>query len=82
VTDYLEVKPIRTFAHGKDLKTKKSDPFPVEAGEAKLLEAQGLVEIKGEAKEPKVEETEAPVITSEAGKPKQRGKPNGHNEGS
>lgn len=50
MTDFLEVKAKRTFAVGKELKTKKSDPFKVEAGEAKQLEAQGLVDIIGEVK--------------------------------
>ncbi|WP_309582980.1 hypothetical protein [Rhizobium rhizogenes] len=50
MTDFLEVKAKRTFPVGKELKTKKSDPFKVEAGEAKQLAAQGLVDIVGEAK--------------------------------
>lgn len=50
MTDFLEVKAKRTFAVGKELKTKKSEAFKVEAGEAKQLAAQGLVDIVGEAK--------------------------------
>ncbi|MGU3494219.1 hypothetical protein ACLBXM_09270 [Xanthobacteraceae bacterium A53D] len=49
MTDFIEVKPVRTFALGKELKTKRSKPFPVEAGEAKMLRDQGLVEFEGAA---------------------------------
>jgi hypothetical protein len=80
MTDYLEVKAIRTFAVGKDLKTKKSEPFTVEAGEAKLLEAQGLVTIVGDAEAPVVEDVEPPVIATE--RPKRKGKADAANEGS
>lgn len=66
MTDFLEVKPVRTFALGKELKTKKSTAFAVEAGEARLLEAQGLVEIVGEVKaEAPVDEVERVEDTSE-----------------
>lgn len=86
MTDFLEVKAKRTFAVGKELKTKKSDPFKVEAGEAKQLEAQGLVDIVGEAKAP-VEDDAAdeaddkPVISS-ARSTKKKDKPDAVNEGS
>lgn len=43
MTDFLEVKALKTFALGKELKTRKSPSFKVEAGEARQLEAQGLV---------------------------------------
>lgn len=56
MTDFLTVKALRTFAVGVGLKTKRSDDFDIEASEARLLEAQGLVEIVGEAK---VAESEA-----------------------
>lgn len=88
MTDFLEVKAKRTFAVGKELKTKKSDPFKVEAGEAKLLEAQGLVDIIGEVKvEADVEDDAAddtadkPVISS-ARSTKKKDKPDAVNEGS
>lgn len=67
MTDFLEVKAKRTFAVGKELKTKRSDPFKIEAGEARQLEASGLVDIVGVVET--VEEADAPaktpVITSE-----------------
>ncbi len=88
MTDFLEVKAKRTFAVGKELKTKKSDPFKVEAGEAKQLEAQGLVDIIGEAKaETSDEDDDAdeagdkPVIFS-ARSTKKKDKPDAVNEGS
>ncbi|MCZ7855042.1 hypothetical protein O9X81_00270 [Agrobacterium salinitolerans] len=88
MTDFLEVKAKRTFAVGKELKTKKSDPFKVEAGEAKLLEAQGLVDIVGEAKvEASAEDDVAdeaadkPVISSTRST-KKKDKPDAVNEGS
>ncbi len=87
MTDFLEVKAKRTFAVGKELKTKKSDPFKVEAGEAKLLEAQGLVDIIGEAKaetsaeDEAADEADKPVISS-ARSTKKKDKPDAVNEGS
>jgi len=67
MTDFLSVKPIRTFAVGKELKTKRSDAFDIEAGEARLLEAQKLVEIVGEAK---VQDPVAEAEGDETEKPK------------
>lgn len=88
MTDFLEVKAKRTFAVGKELKTKKSDPFKVEAGEAKQLDELGLVEILGEAKvEASAEDDVAdeaadkPVISS-ARSTKKKDKPDAVNEGS
>lgn len=88
MTDFLEVKAKRTFAVGKELKTKKSDPFKVEAGEAKQLAAQGLVDIIGEAQvETSAEDGAAdeaadkPVISS-ARSTKKKDKPDAVNEGS
>ncbi len=88
MTDFLEVKAKRTFAVGKELKTKKSDPFKVEAGEAKQLEAQGLVDIMGEAKVEASDEDDAadeaadkPVISS-ARSTKKKDKPDAVNEAS
>jgi hypothetical protein len=88
MTDFLEVKAKRTFAVGKELKTKKSDPFKVEAGEAKQLEAQGLVDIIGEAKVEAAAEDDVadeaadkPVISS-ARSTKKKDKPDAVNEGS
>lgn len=86
MTDFLEVKAKRTFAVGKELKTKKSDPFKVEAGEAKQLDELGLVEILGEA-QAEVEDDAAdeaddkPVISS-ARSTKKKDKPDAVNEGS
>lgn len=86
MTDFLEVKAKRTFAVGKELKTKKSDPFKVEAGEAKQLDELGLVEILGEA-QPSDEDDAAdeaadkPVISS-ARSTKKKDKPDAVNEGS
>lgn len=86
MTDFLEVKAKRTFAVGKELKTKKSDPFKVEAGEAKQLDELGLVEILGEA-QATVEDGSAdeaddkPVIPS-ARSTKKKDKPDAVNEGS
>ncbi len=88
MTDFLEVKAKRTFAVGKELKTKKSDPFKVEAGEAKQLEAQGLVDIVGEARSETSAEDDAaddtadkPVISS-ARSTKKKEKTDADNEGS
>ncbi|MGQ8632117.1 hypothetical protein ACUTJJ_11650 [Agrobacterium sp. DKPNP3] len=86
MTDFLEVKAKRTFAVGKELKTKKSDPFNVEAGEAKQLEAQGLVDIVGEAQtsvedDAADEAADKPVISS-ARSTKKKDKPDAVNEGS
>jgi len=88
MTDFLEVKAKRTFAVGKELKTKKSDPFKVEAGEAKQLDELGLVDIIGEVKaDASVEDDVAdeaadkPVISS-ARSTKKKDKPDADNEGS
>ncbi|MDH0117379.1 hypothetical protein N7379_23100 [Rhizobium pusense] len=88
MTDFLEVKAKRTFAVGKELKTKKSDPFKVEAGEAKQLDELGLVDIVGEAKvEASAEDDVAdeaadkPVISS-ARSTRKKDKPDAVNEGS
>lgn len=85
MTDFLEVKAKRTFAVGKELKTKKSDPFKVEAGEAKQLDELGLVEILGEAqaavKGDADEADDKPVISS-ARSTKKKDKPDAVNEGS
>jgi len=86
MTDFLEVKAKRTFAVGKELKTKKSDPFKVEAGEAKQLDELGLVEILGEAQaavedDAADDDGEKPVISS-ARSTKKKDKPDAVNEGS
>jgi hypothetical protein len=65
VTDFLEVKAKRTFAHGKDLKTKKSPSFEMEAGEARQLEASGLVEIVGKTGAGKAPEPVEPASASD-----------------
>lgn len=86
MTDFLEVKAKRTFAVGKELKTKKSDPFKAEAGEAKQLDELGLVDIIGEAQatvedEAADEAADKPVISS-ARSTKKKDKPDAVNEGS
>ncbi|XUY27822.1 hypothetical protein RMR21_005555 [Agrobacterium sp. rho-8.1] len=50
MTDYIEVKPLKTFDNGSGLKTADSDPFPVERGEANSLKALGLVSFADDAK--------------------------------
>ncbi|EHJ97722.1 hypothetical protein [Agrobacterium tumefaciens] len=86
MTDFLEVKAKRTFAVGKELKTKKSDPFKVEAGEAKQLDELGLVEILGEAKaaveDDAADETDDKPVISSARSTKKKDKPDAVNEGS
>lgn len=86
MTDFLEVKAKRTFAVGKELKTKKSDPFKVEAGEAKQLDELGLVEILGEAKaaveDDAAHETDDKPVISSARSTKKKDKPDAVNEGS
>ncbi|UHS61046.1 hypothetical protein HRR99_05720 [Agrobacterium vaccinii] len=86
MTDFLEVKAKRTFAVGKELKTKKSDTFKVEAGEAKQLAANGLVDIVGDAKDvpgegAADEAADKPVISS-ARSTKKKDKTDADNEGS
>lgn len=86
MTDFLEVKAKRTFAVGKELKTKKSDPFKVEAGEAKQLDELGLVDILGEAKasdeDDAADETDDKPVISSARSTKKKDKPDAVNEGS
>lgn len=85
MTDFLEVKAKRTFAVGKELKTKKSDPFKVEAGEAKQLDELGLVEILGEAQaavEGDADEADDKPVISSARSTKRKDKPDAVNEGS
>ncbi len=86
MTDFLEVKAKRTFAVGKELKTKKSDPFKVEAGEAKQLEAHGLVDIVGEAQaaveDGVADEADDKPVISSARSTKKKEKLDAVNEGS
>ncbi len=86
MTDFLEVKAKRTFAVGKELKTKKSDPFKVEAGEAKQLDELGLVDILGEAKasdeDDAADETDDKPVISSTRSTKKKDKPDAVNEGS
>ncbi len=88
MTDFLEVKAKRTFAVGKELKTKKSDPFKVEAGEAKQLDELGLVDIIGEFKaDASVEDAAADEAGDKsailsARSTKKKDKPDAVNEGS
>lgn len=81
MTDFLEVKALRTFAVGAGVKTRKSPTFPVEAGEARQLEALGYVEIVGEVEVADAvdvvvvdeTETETPVVDAEPA-PAKRGR--------
>lgn len=75
MTDFFNVKAMRTFAFGNELKTRKSPTFSVEAGEARQLEAHGLVSLADEGEA----QVEAPVdSTPETGtKPKQKAKLDG-----
>jgi len=86
MTDFLEVKAKRTFAVGKELKTKKSDPFKVEAGEAKQLDELGLVDIVGEAKaaveDDAADESDGKTVISSARSTKKKDKTDADNEGS
>ncbi len=85
MTDFLEVKAKRTFAVGKELKTKKSDPFKVEAGEAKQLDELGLVDIVGAAQaavEDDADEADNKPVISSARSTKKKDKPDAVNEGS
>ncbi|CAH0141917.1 hypothetical protein SRABI05_00317 [Agrobacterium fabrum] len=86
MTDFLEVKAKRTFAVGKELKTKKSDPFQVEAGEAKQLDELGLVDILGEVQaaveDGAADEADDKPVISSARSTKKKDKPDAVNEGS
>ncbi|MGF9564159.1 hypothetical protein AAIH70_11680 [Neorhizobium sp. BT27B] len=61
MTDYIEVKPLRTFDNGSGLKTVDSDPFPVERGEANALKALGLVQFEDDAEPVAVPESAEPA---------------------
>lgn len=49
MTDYIEVKPLKTFDNGSGLKTAESKPFKAERGEANALKALGLVSFEDDA---------------------------------
>ena len=76
MTDYIEVKPLKTFDNGSGLKTAASDPFPVERGEANALKALGLVSFDDDAKAveaPEPAKTVEPISSvSKAGKGKDK----------
>lgn len=83
MTDYIEVKPLKTFDNGSGLKTADSDPFPVERGEANALKALGLVSFEDGAKAVDAPETPEPVEPiSSARSTKKKDKPDADNEGS
>lgn len=83
MTDYIEVKPLKTFDNGSGLKTAESDPFPVERGEANALKALGLVSFEdGDAKAEAPEEPEPAEPISSARLTKKKDKPDADNEGS
>ena len=73
MTDYIEVKPLKTFDNGLGLKTADSKPFKVERGEANELKAAGLVSFDVDAEaEPVVTpvvEPVKPVETPKKAKP-------------
>lgn len=81
MTDYIEVKPLRTFDNGSGLKTAESEPFKVERGEANALKALGLVAFDDDAKAveaPEPEPTPEPITTERVSKTaKKKDKPNG-----
>ncbi|SES05637.1 hypothetical protein [Rhizobium sp. NFR03] len=69
MTDFIEVKPLKTFDNGSGLKTADSEPFKVERGEANALKAFGLVSFENDAASVEAPE-EKPVpapIQSDAG---------------
>jgi hypothetical protein len=74
MTDYIEVKPLRTFDNGSGLKTADSEPFAVERGEANALKALGLVSFDDDAKAvepPEPAKTPEPISSvAKAGKGK------------
>ncbi len=78
ITDFLEVESLKTFALGKDMKTRKSASIKVDAGEARQLEAEtGLVSLGGKPGVIKDAEGGAPENGT---KPEQKAKPDGNIE--
>ena len=76
MTDFLQVKAKRTFAvSGVGLKTRKSDPFKMEASEARFLAAQDYLEILEDDDKPA---DEAPVAPA----PKKKAKPHAPDQNS
>jgi hypothetical protein len=57
MTDFIKVKPLRTFDNGSGLKTADSEPFKAERGEANALKALGLVSFEDDV--PSEQETAA-----------------------
>ncbi len=83
MTDYINVKPLKTFDNGSGLKTADSEPFPVERGEANALKALGLVSFEEDAKAVDAPEKSEPVEpVSSARSTKKKDKPDAVNEGS
>lgn len=75
MSDFIEVKPLRTFDNGSGLKTAESDPFPVERGEANALRALGLVDFDDDAPavaEPETEEPAEPISSARTAKKKEK----------
>lgn len=75
MTDYIEVKPLKTFDNGSGLKTADSDPFPVERGEANALKALGLVAFDDDAPavaEPEPSEPVEPISSGRTAKKKEK----------
>lgn len=81
MTDYIEVKPLKTFDNGSGLKTADSEPFKVEAGEARQLKDLGLVSFDEDAKAvdaPEPEPAPEPISTERVSKTaKKKDKTNG-----
>jgi hypothetical protein len=84
MTDYIEVKPLKTFDNGSGLKTADSEPFKVERGEANALKALGLVSFDEDAKAvdaPEQESTPEPISTERVSKTaKRKDKANGESD--
>ncbi|MEV4606185.1 hypothetical protein MRBLMR1_001128 [Neorhizobium sp. LMR1-1-1.1] len=84
MTDYIEVKPLKTFDNGSGLRTAESEPFKVERGEANALKALGLVSFDDDAKTVDAPEPVAapePISTERVNKTaKKKDKPNGESD--
>jgi len=62
MTDFISVKPLRTFDNGSGIKTAESAPFDVERGEANELKAAGLVSFVGGDAKAEPDPTPKPVV--------------------
>lgn len=84
MTDYIEVKPLKTFDNGSGLKTAESEPFKVERGEANALKALSLVSFDEDAKvveAPEPDPTPEPISTERVSRTaKKKDKANGESD--